>query len=428
MYLESIKLHNFRCFSDLEVDFNKQLNVIVGSNGAGKSAILEAASIAAGTFTSALDGISNYGIRRSDARYQYYEMGGTVDSQAQFPVSISAKGKMNESNNEISWTRSLNSSKGRGGFAGARQLTDIALKYQERLRNGDTSLILPVISYYGTGRLWAQHREKKFNTFEKNTRTNGYIDSLDGAASDKLIMKWFEKMTVEQYRNSMTTSFRAVCNAIEKCFSLITGHKKVEVQYNFDINDIDIIYEDNNQKMVKIPIYQLSDGYRCTISLITDIAYRMALLNPQLGENVISKTNGIVLIDEIDLHLHPIWQQRIINDLMTIFPEVQFIVSTHAPAVINSIKSEYLLVLNNHKVYKASNETFGKDANTILREVMNTSERPSEVKLKFQACYEAIDDCEYEKALEIVGGLERMIGSNDPELNSCRLRIELEQM
>ena len=116
MFLESLILHNFRCFSDLTVNFNNRLTVIVGGNGAGKSTVLDAATIAAGTLTS---------------------------------------GK------EITWTRNLNSAKGRGGLASAKPLILVAQSYQERMRSGDRELKLPIISYYGTGRLWAQHKERK---------------------------------------------------------------------------------------------------------------------------------------------------------------------------------------------------------------------------------------------------------------------------
>ena len=179
MFLESMILHNFRCFSDIEIKFNNRLTVVVGNNGAGKSTILEAATIAAGTLTAAMDGLTNYGIKKSDAHYKYYDLGSTIDVQPQFPVEITASGKMD--GKDITWSRSLKSAKGRGGLASAKELTSIAEEYQERMRNGDRELKLPVISYYGTGRLWAQHREKKNDTFEKNNRSNGYIDSLDGA-------------------------------------------------------------------------------------------------------------------------------------------------------------------------------------------------------------------------------------------------------
>ena len=80
-----------------------------------------------------------------------------------------------------------------------------------------------------------------------------------------------------------------------------------------------------------------------------------------------------MIIDEIDLHLHPRWQKRILKDLMDVFPKVQFVVSTYAPEVINSAKRESIIILNNNEVIAAADETNGKDANTILREVMEVS-------------------------------------------------------
>lgn len=427
MFLNSIELQNFRCFSELKIDFSKRLTVIVGSNGAGKSTILEAATIAAGTLTSAMDGITNYSIKKSDAHYKCFEVGSVIDVQPQFPVEISAKGVVD--GNEVQWSRILNSAKGRGSLASAKNLTQIANEYQNRLRQGDISLKLPIISYYGTGRLWNQHREKKNDTLEKNSRNNGYIDSLDGAANDKLMKKWFQKMTIQQFqREKSSPEYVAVCNAMAQCFRSITGCTDVKIQFNMDTNEIDVIYTNMDNEKVRIPVNQLSDGYKCTISLIADIAYRMAILNPQLLDKVLEETEGIVLIDEIDLHLHPVWQQRIIGDLLEIFPKVQFIVSTHAPAVINSVPSDCLIILKENQVFGASDETYGKDANTILREVMGVAERPQEIKELFDEFYNVIDEQDYEKAQHVLNNLESILGNNDSELTECRVRLELEQM
>ena len=427
MFLKSLTLHNFRCFSDLKVHFNDRLTVIVGNNGAGKSTILEAAAIAAGTLTSAMDGLTNYGIKKSDAHYKCFDLGSNVDVQPQFPVEITATGDIEGTEKE--WTRSLNSAKGRGGLASAKELTEIADKYQERMRKGDKELKLPIISYYGTGRLWDQHREKKNDTFEKNNRSNGYIDSLDGAANDKLMMKWFQKMTMQELqRNQEIPEFTAVKMAMKQVFTLITGLSDVNVQFNLDTGEIDVIYFDQNNDPVRIPVSLLSDGYKCTISLIADIAYRMAILNPQLLDKVLIETDGIVLIDEIDLHLHPTWQKRILQDLMEIFPKVQFIVSTHAPEVINSVKRSSVVILKDNAIYSAADETYGKDANTILREVMEVSARPDDVKKLLDQFYNLLDKKEWDKAENIIEQLESKIGNNDAEVNSCRVRLELEQM
>lgn len=427
MYINSIELRNFRCFSELKLNFNERLTVVVGNNGAGKSTILEATAIAVGTLPSAMDGATRYTIKKEDAHYKCFELGSNVDVQPQFPVEICATGVVDGL--EIIWQRNLNSTKSRGGLANAKALTTIAESYKERMQNGDKGLILPIVAYYGTGRLWAQHREKKFDVFEKNNRGNGYIDSLDGAANDKLMMKWFQKMTIQQYqRNQDIPEFNAVRMAMEQVFSAITGFSDVKVQFNLDTNEIDIVYRDNENGLVRIPVSQLSDGYKCTISLIADIAYRMAILNPQLLDRVLLETEGVVLIDEVDLHLHPSWQKRILKDLMDVFPKVQFIVSTHAPEVINSVRRECVVILKDKQAFQAIDETYGKDANTILREVMGVSTRPDDIIMLFEEFYSVLDKEEWERADEILEQLELKVGNNDAEVNACRVRLELEQL
>lgn len=427
MFLESMVLRNFRCFSEINIQFNNRLTVVVGNNGAGKSAILEAATIAAGTLTSAMDGLTNFGIKKEDAHYKCYDLGSNIDVQPQFPVGIHAVGTIE--GQTIEWERCLNSAKGRCGFAGAKQLTAIAGEYQKRIRRGDSRLKLPIVSYYGTGRLWAQHKEKKADTFEKNTRTNGYIDSLDGAANDKLMMKWFQKMTMQQLqRGEEIPEFTAVRKAMEHVYASITGYDDVKVQFNLDTGSIDVICHDAKGECLRIPISQLSDGYKCTISLIADIAYRMAILNPQLLENVLVETEGIVLIDEVDLHLHPSWQKRILKDLMEVFPKVQFVVSTHAPEVINSVKQDAVIILHENTVCYAADETYGKDANTILREIMGVVSRPDRIKEMFDTFYHSIDQADWTKAEQILTELESEVGNNDAELNSCRVQLALEMM
>lgn len=321
----------------------------------------------------------------------------------------------------------MNSAKGRNGLASAKELAVIAGEYQKRMRKGDKELKLPIICYYGTERLRDKYRQNY--AFETNTRSNGYINSLDGAASNGMMMKWFQKMTIQQLqRRQEIPEFTAVRIALEHAFSSITGCLDVNVQYNLDTNEIDVIYKDKDKNYVRIPVSQFSDGYKCTLSLIADIAYRMAILNPQLLDRVLVETGGIVLVDEIDLHLHPSWQKRILKDLIEIFPKVQFIVSTHAPEVINSVKSDSVVILKNNKILPAADETYGKDANTILREVMDVSARPAEINELFEQFYDSLDKGDCGQAERVIKKLEAQVGNNDAEINSCRVRLELERM
>ena len=259
---------------------------------------------------------------------------------------------------------------------------------------------------------------------------NGYLDCLDGTANIKLMMNWFSKMTIQKYQNQELgmggiPELEAVYEAMETCYKRITGCDEVKVQYNLGTKGLEVAYQNKDGKWMRMPINQLSDGYKSTISLVADIAYRMAVLNPQLLGKVCQETDGIVLIDEVDLHLHPTWQQRILGDLAEIFPKVQFIVSTHAPAVISTVRSENIILLDQGMAYAPSGEVHGKDTNTIIRGVMHASERPVAIKTLFQEFYHWIDVDDAVKAEETLDELKRNIGEDDPEIASCNIKLRL---
>lgn len=429
MKVEAITLINFRCFENLKIDLNQDLTVIVGNNGAGKSSILDAISIAMGTFLAGFDNVPTIGIAKEDAHYKFYDMGSVIDVQSQFPVIISAEGSVN--GKTVAWKRELSSSTGRTRIVEAKEITSQSTECQKRISAGDKSLILPILSYYGTGRLWAQKKEKVASEqLHKFSRLVGYTDCLAAESNEKLMLKWFEKMTIQEAQNkTVSPEFLAVKQAMVKCFQGIAGYLNVDVRFNLDTHSIDIGYKDNTGAHLNFPMMTLSDGYKSTLCLVADIAYRMAILNPQLLGDVTQKTSGIVLIDEIDLHLHPLWQQRIIKDLTTIFPLVQFIVSTHSPTIISSVCKENLLILNNCDSATYSGvEVYGSDSNSILESVMDANERPVEIKELFAQFYNLVDEEDWKQAQAILNAIEEKIGINDPELNSARITLSLEQI
>lgn len=425
MRIESIKLKNFRCFKDLEVSFHPQLTVVVGKNASGKSTVLDAVAISVGTFPSSFDGIGGYGIKKEDARIVTNTFGDSLNTTSVYPVLLSSTGSINDK--KVYWERILTKSTGRCTFSLAKEITTITSAYQERIIEGDTTVILPLVAYYGTGRLWLQHREKKEDVLLNSSRTNGYIDCMDSAANDKLIMNWFNKETSKKLqKKSGTAAFDAVVMAIEKCISLLIENADVSVSYNFDNNDLDIQYKKDGQDVI-FPLGRMSDGYKCTISLITDIAYRMAQLNPQLREKVLDAP-GVVIIDEIDLHLHPEWQKRILGDLTSIFSNIQFIVSSHAQSVISSVRSENLMILDNNEATAPVGEVYGKDSNTIISGVMGSTERPDKVQNLFSGFYDALNNFDIKKSRAIIEEIEGLIGANDAELVACYTKLKLAEL
>lgn len=431
MKIERLCLKNYRCFDNLEVGFHDKLTVIVGINGSGKTSVLEGTVIALGTFFSEMEVVRDVSIVKKDVRLKAYSMGESIDVQPQYPVEIGAEGIVGDQ--PVCWKRSLNSEEGRTTKKDATVMTEISAEYQRRLREGDKTLVLPLVAYYGTGRLWDYHREKKLNTFKDNTKINGYLNSLDGTANIKLMMNWFRKKTIQMAQGKENGFFSfhelpIVFGAMEECFRRITGFSNVKIFYNLDTNELDCTYLDKSEQRMTIPLSQLSDGYKGTISLIADIAYRMAVLNPQLGADIIRETDGVVLIDEVDLHLHPSWQHRILLDLQSIFPKIQFIVTTHAPAVISSVKRENLVILKNNEVLYPSMETYGNDVNSILNEIMGVTERLPEIADLFKEFYRRLENKEFEEAENTLDAIDDKRNNHDKEVAACRVKLRLEKI
>lgn len=426
MRLTSIDIDNFRCYKHCHVDFDDRLTVIIGSNGSGKTAILEAARIAIGTFSAAM-GVLNKGydsIQNNDVRNEYHEVGSVIDVQPQYPSRITASGII--FGRHMDWECVRESRVSRTLYAGSRKMAFLAHDVLLHLRDPKGNVVLPLVSYYGTGRLWNPLSVKRVAYTRRNSRTDAYVDALNGAISGSLLQRWFYNMSIMRFeRDADYPEFRAVRKAMETCFRKISKKKDAFVYYNRFSQEIEFIYSEA-RKDVRVPLRQMSDGYRCTISLVADIAYRMAVLNPQLLDDVIDSTPGVVLIDEIDQHLHPSWQQDILGILQDIFRRIQFVVTTHAPSVISSVKAQNIRVLTERGVTTIPAETYGRDANAVLESIMEADRRPRNVKILFGKFHSAIDDKKYKQAEMYLDRIANLIGENDPELASARVELDLE--
>lgn len=435
MKLKKIKIFNYRCFKEAEMDFDNHITLVVGKNGVGKTVILDAVAVSVSTFLLGIDGGVSRSILKDDARYEFHDLNGTIDPQHQFPVSIESTGDcLNQQN--VKWIRSLNSESGKTTIKDAGELTGLAKKAQNQIMTGDKSLVLPLISYYGTGRLYAQKKEKKnIKSLTEFKRQVGYVDCMATESNEKLMLNWFQMQTLKSLQEQQKTGIldsplllKTVEKAISRSFERISGAQNASLIFDLDTHRLVLEFESADGNAQKFAMDEMSDGYKNTLSMIGDIAYRMAVLNPMLGDQVLEKTPGVVLIDEIDLHLHPQWQQTILSDLHAIFPEVQFIVSSHAPAVINSVPREQIRILDHGEIYMPAAQTYGRDANSILREVMNVSERPADIKQRMDLFYAHMDENNYEEADKVLTEIEAIVGTTDPDIAAARTSLDLERI
>ena len=175
---------------------------------------------------------------------------------------------------------------------------------------------------------------------------------------------------------------------------------------------------------IELKLSQLSEGEKKCILIVADIARRLAIANPSLEiSEVLEKGKGIILIDEIEAHLHPGWQREIIPALTKTFPSCQFIVTTHSPQVLSKVEKENIFVLEDGKVYEAS-YTYGRDSNSILSETMGVPKRPIEIQDELDECFNLIDDNQIEQAKAKLKELSDLLGHNDSEIVKVNTTID----
>jgi len=374
MRIDRLQVENFKGFDKREFNFHPQMNLICGVNGTGKTTILDALAIAAGSwFLGLREESSARHIRQHEVRIKELpqseernQVDGSlrIDLVEQFPCSVSAEGLVQ--GKVIQWQRSLESKRSRTTTKQATQLMELSQDADVSVRDGRT-LTLPLISYYGTGRLWEVPREqahiksqKQLGKRENHSRFAGYKNSIEPRLSVADLTRWIAEQNWSAFQAGGDPNgiYQVVKKAILSCIEGAT----------------DLFYAPNRgevivevEKQGRQPFNNLSDGQRCMLSLIGDLAHKAATLNPGLGEAALLETNGVVLIDELDLHLHPIWQRRVIEDLRRTFPNLQFFATTHSPFLIQSLRSgEELLMLDGAATAQLANKTLEDIAQDIM--------------------------------------------------------------
>jgi len=165
---------------------------------------------------------------------------------------------------------------------------------------------------------------------------------------------------------------------------------------------------------VSLDMNQLSAGEKMLLILVADLSRRLVLANPQSDNPLYGE--GVVMIDEIDLHLHPSWQRGVIPKLTKIFPHCQFIVSTHSPLILSDVKPENIVILEDFNALQNTQHSQGRDSNSILSDIMDDSARPCRVQDQLDQCFELINQEKFKKANTLLKSLEENLGSNDPDI------------
>lgn len=417
MRVDHLTIKNFNGFDVREFVFNPNFNLLVGDNATGKTSVLDALSIAIGSWFIGLRGYAvPPGISQQEVRVVAHPYGDVFTFEKQFPARIEARGFV--MGKAISWARELNREGGRTKSLNAKAITDAASEAERKVRSGD-EITLPLICTYGTERLWfeATHRKKVSLGLSKPmlpSRLDGYRDCFDFTIQESSLLEWIRaEVSAGQERRHETITYKVAKEAIIRC---VEGARSL--YYDERYKDLIVDIKQFGHQMFK----NLSDGQRIVLTLVGDLVRRATTLNPHLADHVLEKTPGVVLVDELDLHLHPKWQRHIIHDLKSIFSSLQFIATTHSPQLVGEALPEEVVRLGGEEPTNPA-QSFGMDSNWILKNVMGADERDSTVKAKLQEIEQLITDLKLDAALARIDELRAEIG-NHPDLVRFSARID----
>lgn len=331
MFIKELEINNFRSKKYLTLELGKRLTLLVGENGSGKTTVLDAISIGLSAILFYLPDVKGITIKRSDIRE-------TKEGKAPY-----ARVKL-VSDNGMEWDRTLRRDKSErttDNIPNGVGMTLIKRYVDNEILNPlneNRQFQLPLYVYYGVSRALVALPEKQRKISKERQRLEALQNSLNSVSRFSNSYRWFyEKENEEQRKQKELRSFDYKLPELEAVRKAIVAVFPDVADPHITLNPFRFVVRMND---TILDVEQLSDGYKTLLSLVIDLASRMAMANPDMDNPL--NTKALVLIDEVDLHLHPEWQRRVVGDLLRTFPQTQFVFTTHSPYIIESVNNHIM--------------------------------------------------------------------------------------
>ena len=408
-----LELTDFRGFDTLSIDFDESLTVFIGNNGSGKTTILEA-----------IAGNLQYVKEQVQDKIQKVEQ--FKDSDIRIAPDIdSFKTRLifsePSSTLDAIYYRRTKTSYGFIEINDNKEYNDTVIEATLKSWYADNKS-LEIIAYYPCQSISVENGQTvNFNVFNVE---NAYDEALDGRFNFSMLNKWLIwQYSLRQERGANVFFDRIV--------EVIIGEKGIlndDAERRF--NDLRVTYADKPEGALlfvkddaPLLAHQLSSGEKMLFALVADIGRRLVTANPH-SKNPLKEGSGIVLIDEIDLHLHPNWQQKVVGQLQAIFPNVQFVVTTHSAEVLKGLDRKHLRIIKNGQLLSVAPYIKGRDTNSILSDAFELPERDTETEQKLSTFYTLVQQNK-EAARKILDSLKADWGEMDEEIIRAESYFEI---
>ena len=408
--LKHLHAENFRCFETLELSIEDDLTVLFAENGGGKSALLSA--LAMGIAVIQRDSPKDLRLTPSrDPRLIALDEKGRREPAG--PCTLIWRAEIG--GNAVQWATSVNAASGK-----TRRDHGAIVEAIERTRAPGERW--PLFAWYGTDRMGRTRNRRRMRRPTAD-RWDGYASALDPSLDDGVLLHWFsDEILSDTVRRREGQEERFLDAAVAE--AMVRGTPGVaRIWYEPRENGPMVRFESGQVAAWS----ELSDGFHVFLAMIGDIARRAIMLNEKDGGEAPGRAEGVILIDEIDLHLHPRWQRIALDGLRKAFPKLQFIISTHSPQVLSSALNRQVRRLVNGQIQEHNVFVEGRDTNAILRELMDTDDRDETGTRDLDRLHAAIDTGSREEAERIYKELLARWGSNDAALIRAKTLMDWDQ-
>jgi predicted ATP-binding protein involved in virulence len=453
MEIKKVTLTNIGPFKSLEIPLAptthnpSNITVFVGTNGAGKTSVLQALATSLSWLIARLRNEKGNGtVIAEDAIFNAANAAAIkVEICPSSNGTIATESHGHEMNDCVQWTLAKTRPGRKPQYT--TQLNDCARfanHYRNALTDNDQTS-LPLIAFYPVERT-VLDIPLKIRTKHTFLQLDGYDNALSQGVDFRRFFEWFreredtenESGMSEEFLNHIKSLFETNQDVWQQLNALNASAKDRQLTavrtaiHNFmpHMDNLRVrrkprLHMTIDKDGETLSVAQLSQGEKSLIALVGDIARRLAMLNPAL-ENPLSG-DGIVLIDEVDLHLHPSWQRSLCDRLTHTFPRCQFVLTTHSPLVISDCKDVLVYTLNQGELQELPSQ-YGQDANTVLLDVMDTSIRNEKINLELNDLMDAIQASNLDQARQLLTALSTELPANNLELLKAKLLLRKQEL